>query len=143
MGTYGDFSGFWFFPAFPCWLDLSQPRYFFIFFLGGFLHTHFDPPPLPPSIRPISDISLILLYTLQTQHATSDIRHQTSDFIHNLGGLGVPSLRSLWGAVRNRQLYILRMCGKGCISFNFSIFFIIYTTYRKKKKYTPLPQKKN
>ena len=50
-----------------------------------------------------------------------------------LCGLGVPSLRSLWGAVRNRQLYILRMYCKGCISFNFSIFFIIYTTYRKKK----------
>ena len=35
--------------------------------------------------------------------------------------------------MRNRQLYILRMYCKGCISFNFSIFFIIYTTYRKKK----------
>ena len=30
---------------------------------------------------------------------------------------------------------------KGCISFNFSIFFMIYTKYRK-KNYTPLPQKK-
>ena len=50
-----------------------------------------------------------------------------------LCGLRVPSLRSLWGAVRNRRLYILRMYCKGCISFNFSIFFIIYTTYRKKK----------
>ena len=47
--------------------------------------------------------------------------------------LGVPSLRSIWGAVRNRQLYILRMYCKGWISFNFSIFLIIYTTYRKKK----------
>ena len=53
-----------------------------------------------------------------------------------LCGLGVPSLRSLWGAVRNRQLYILRMYCKGCISFSFSIFFIIYMTYRKKKNYT-------
>ena len=50
-----------------------------------------------------------------------------------LCGPGVPSLRSLWGAIRNRQLYMLRMYCKGCISFNFSIFFIIYTTYRKKK----------
>ena len=38
-------------------------------------------------------------------------------------GLGVPSLRSLWGAVRNRQLYILLMYCKSCISFNFSIVF--------------------
>ena len=75
-----------------------------------------------------------------------------------LCGLSVPSLRLLWGAVRNRQLYILRMYCTGCISFNFSIFFIIYTTYRKKKLHTltakkeiqflfynshDLPQKKN
>ena len=58
-----------------------------------------------------------------------------------LCGLGVPLLRSLWGAVRNRQLYILRMYYKGWISFNFSIFFIIYTTYSKKKKLHDLPQK--
>ena len=58
-----------------------------------------------------------------------------------LCGLGVPSLRSLWGAVRNRQLYILRMYCKGWISFNFSIFFIIYPTYSKKKKLHDLPQK--
>ena len=90
-GTYGDiwghmgaFCAFWlfsFFAAFPCCLDLSQPLYFFIFFsVGGginFLHTRFDTPPLPPSITPISDTSHILLYTVQTQHATSDIRHQT------------------------------------------------------------------
>ena len=50
-----------------------------------------------------------------------------------LCGLGVPSLRSLWGAVRNQQLYILRMYCKGSISFNFSIFFMIHTTYSKKK----------
>ena len=59
-----------------------------------------------------------------------------------LCGLGVPSLRSLWGAVRNRQLYTLRMYCKGWISFNFSIFFIIYTTYSKKKKLHDLQQKK-
>ena len=59
-----------------------------------------------------------------------------------LCGLGVPSLRSLWGAVQNRQLYILRMYCKGWISFNFSIFFIIYTTYSKKKKLHDLQQKK-
>ena len=49
--------------------------------VGGinFSHTHFDtnPPPLPPSIRSISDISHILSYTLQKQHAASDIRHKT------------------------------------------------------------------
>ena len=50
-----------------------------------------------------------------------------------LCGLGVPSLRSLCGAVRNRQLYILRMYCKGCISHNFSIFFIIHTAYNKKQ----------
>ena len=49
-----------------------------------------------------------------------------------LCGLGVPLLRSLWGAVRNRQLYTLLMCWKICISFNFQFSFIIYTTYRKK-----------
>ena len=59
-----------------------------------------------------------------------------------LCGPGVPSLRSLWGAIRNRQLYILRMYCKGCISFNFSIFFIIYATYRKNEKIT-LPYRKN
>ena len=60
-----------------------------------------------------------------------------------LCGLGVPSLRSLWGAVRNR-LYILRTYCKSCISFNFQFFFIINTTYRqKRKKYTHSPQKKN
>ena len=37
------------------------------------------------------------------------------------------------GAVRNRQLYILLMYCKGCISFNFSIF--LYNLYN-------LPQKK-
>ena len=55
-----------------------------------------------------------------------------------LCGLGVPSLRSPWGGVRNRQPYILRMYCNGCISFNFSISFIIHTTYHK-KNYTHLP----
>ena len=50
-----------------------------------------------------------------------------------LCGFGVPSLRSLWGAVRNRQLYILHMYCKSCISFNFFNFsLLIYTIYRKK-----------
>ena len=35
------------------------------------------PPPLPQSIRCISHTSHILLYTLQKQHAISDIRHHT------------------------------------------------------------------
>ena len=35
--------------------------------------------------------------------------------------------------VRNQQLYILRMYCKSCISFNFSVLLIIYTTYCKKK----------
>ena len=52
-----------------------------------------------------------------------------------------PSLTSLWGAVRNRQLYILRMYCKGCISFNFSICLIIYTTYRKSKITRPYRKK--
>ena len=51
-----------------------------------------------------------------------------------LCGLGVPSLRSLWGAVLNRQLYILRMCCKRCNSFNFS-------RLTEKKDYMHLPQK--
>ena len=59
-----------------------------------------------------------------------------------LCGLGVPLLRSLWGAIRNRQLYILRMYCKVCISFNFSILFIIYTTYRKKKITRPYRKNK-
>ena len=91
-GTYGDvwgpmgtFSGFWFFLAFSCWLDHFPTPLFLFFFLAGFLHTHFDPyPPRPPSMKPTSDI---LLYTLQTQHATSDIRHQTLYTI--LRGTGV------------------------------------------------------
>ena len=63
IGTYGDL-----------W-DLSGPMG--TCGVGGinFLHTHFDT--LPPSITSISDISHILLYTLQKQHATSDIRHET------------------------------------------------------------------
>ena len=61
-----------------------------------------------------------------------------------LCGLGVPSLRSLWGAVRNRQLYILRMYCKGWISFNFSIFFYnLHDLQQKKKNYTTYSKKKN
>ena len=60
-----------------------------------------------------------------------------------LCGPGVPSLRSLWGAIRNRQLYILRMYCKGCISFNFSIFFKVYMTYRTKKNFHALTAKRN
>ena len=59
-----------------------------------------------------------------------------------LCGLGVPALRSLWGAVQNRYLYILRMYCKSCISFNFLILIYnlhglpqktITRHYRKKK----------
>ena len=64
MGTYGDL-----------WGPMGTNG------VGGinFLHTHLDtsPPPLPPSIISISDISHILLYTLQKQHATSDIGRYT------------------------------------------------------------------
>ena len=60
-----------------------------------------------------------------------------------LCGLGVPSLRSLWGVVRNRQLYVLRMYRKNCISFNFSfLFFNNLTTCRKKKLHVFTPKKK-
>ena len=41
---------------------------------GGLTPT---PPPLPPSIKSVSDISHILLDTLQKQHAIPHIRHQT------------------------------------------------------------------
>ena len=51
-----------------------------------------------------------------------------------LCGLGVPSLRSLWGAVRNRQLqYIAHVLPKLHFFQFFNFFLIIYTTYRKKK----------
>ena len=59
-----------------------------------------------------------------------------------LYGLGVPLLRSLWGAVRNWQLYILRMYCKSCISFSFSIFLKQFARLTAKKNYTHLPQKK-
>ena len=58
-----------------------------------------------------------------------------------LCGLGVPSLRSLWGAVRNGQLYILRMYCKSCIYFNFSNFFCDSHDLPQTKNYTHLPQK--
>ena len=57
-----------------------------------------------------------------------------------LCGLGVPSLRSLWGVVWNRQLYILRTCCKSCIFL--SIFFYSYTFLLQKKNDTTLPQTK-
>ena len=59
-----------------------------------------------------------------------------------LCGLGIPLLRSLWGAVRNRQLYILSMYCKSCISFNFSILFFNLHDLPQEKNYTHLPQKK-
>ena len=49
-----------------------------------------------------------------------------------LCGLGVPSLRSLSGAVQNRQLYILRMYCKSCISFNFQFFHNLHDLPQKK-----------
>ena len=72
IGPYGDLWG-----PIGTYGDLSGPMG--TYGVGGinFLHTHFDTPPLRPSIGSISDISHILLYTLQKQHATSDIRHQT------------------------------------------------------------------
>ena len=74
MGAYGELWA----PIGP-YGDLWGP--IGAYGVGGinFLHTHLDtnPPPLPPSIRSISDISDILLYTLQNQHATSDIRLYT------------------------------------------------------------------
>ena len=89
MGTYGDLWGLFpdsgylvFFQLFHVGLIFPNPLIFIFFFLGlggiNFLHNHFDtPPPVPASIIPTLDMSHILLYTLQTQHATSDIRHWT------------------------------------------------------------------
>ena len=68
LGTYGgiwglflDFGCLFFSQLFHVGLIFSNPC--ILFLLGGegsnFLHTHFDtnpPPPLPPSIKPISDI---------------------------------------------------------------------------------------
>ena len=89
LGSYGDlqgpmfptFSRFWLFGFFLLFLvglifhmpQFPNPFCFFLSFWGGghqiLAHPFWHPPtPLPPSIRPI-------LYTLQTQHATSDIRH--------------------------------------------------------------------
>ena len=75
MGTFGD-------PLAPMGAYGDLPGPMGTYGVGGinFLHTHFDtnpPPPFPPSIRSISDISHILLSTLQKQHAISDIGHQT------------------------------------------------------------------
>ena len=72
MGTFGD-------PLAPMGTYGGLSRPMGTYGVGGinFLHTHLDTPPLPPSIRSIWDISHILLYTLQKQHATSDIRLYT------------------------------------------------------------------
>ena len=47
-----------------------------------------------------------------------------------------PSLRSLWGAAGNRQLYILHKHCKTCIFFQFPNFFLDDCTTCRKKKYT-------
>ena len=74
MGTFGD-------PLAPMgtYEDLSRPLG--TYGVGGinFLHTHLDTnprPPLPPSIKSISDISSCI-------HHKSNMPHETSDFIHN------------------------------------------------------------
>ena len=61
-----------------------------------------------------------------------------------LCGLGVPSLRLLWGAVQNRQLYIVRMYCKTFIFFPsiFQFFFNDLHDLPPKKNYMHLPQKK-
>ena len=67
MGTFGD-------PLAPMgtYGDLSGPMGTYGVWGINLLHMHLDtnPPALPPSIRSISDISHILLYTLQKQHST-------------------------------------------------------------------------
>ena len=57
-----------------------------------------------------------------------------------LFGVGLPLLRSLLGAVRDLQLYILRTCCNTSAYFN-SSFFSQCTRRIAKKKYTILPQK--
>ena len=82
-GPMGPFSGLVFFQLFHIGLIFPNPLILYIFFLDGGASTFCapiltpTPPPLPPSIIPTSEISHILLYTLQTQHATSDFGHQT------------------------------------------------------------------
>ena len=83
IGTYGDLWGLFpdcgFFQLFHVGLIFSQPLYFFIFFLGGFLHTHFDTS--PPFLQASKlHQTYLLVYTANT---TCHIRHQTSDFLHN------------------------------------------------------------
>ena len=97
MGAYGDlwgpvgtYGGLW--GPLGAYGDLWGPMGTYgglwgpngTYGVGGinFLHNHLDtnPPPLPPSITSISDISHILLYTLQKQHATSDIRLYTQSY---------------------------------------------------------------
>ena len=60
-----------------------------------------------------------------------------------LFGLSVPLLRSLWGAVRNRQLYILRMYSKNCIFPQFSFFFFKELHVLLRKKLHDFTAKKN
>ena len=78
MGTYGGLWG----PLGTHW-HLWGPMGTYRGLWGGghqlFAHPfgHQPPPPFPPSIKSISDISHILLYTVQQQHATSDIRLYT------------------------------------------------------------------
>ena len=73
-----------FFPVFPCYWEPNAdwvrepwtPGWGASTFCTS-IWTPTPPPPLPPSIRSISDISHILLYTLQKKHATPDIRLYT------------------------------------------------------------------
>ena len=60
-----------------------------------------------------------------------------------LYGLGVPSLWSIWGAIRNRQSFIVRMCCKSCVSLNFSIFFHYLHVPLQNNKITRIYCKKN
>ena len=55
--------------------------------------------------------------------------------------LAIESNWLLWGAVRNRQLYIFHMYCKSCISFNFQFFVEIVYRLTAKKNYTHLPEK--
>ena len=76
MGTYGDFIRILvFFQLFHVGLIFSQPLYFFIFFLGGFLHTHFDPSP------PFLQASKLhqTYHTSCCIHCKHSMPHQTSD----------------------------------------------------------------
>ena len=162
----GTFSGFWFFPVVPCWLDLSQPRYFFIFFLGGFLHIHFDPPPSSKHQTYSRHITHLVVYTANTtchiRHQTSDIRLYTQSWWTRrpivkvtMGCRTEPAAVHIAHVLQRLHFfqffnffYILHdVPQKKKITHPYrkkknSIFFIIHRTYRKKKNYTHLPQKK-